>query len=65
MIDKIESDTLMNKNTVHREALDELQKIQKRFAASVEKIEMYRTYEQTLDVPARDIPQLEIFNTKF
>jgi hypothetical protein len=55
----------MNKNTVHREALDELQKIQKRFAASIEKIEMYRTYEQTLDVPARDIPQLEIFNTKF
>jgi len=52
LIDKIESDTLMNKNTAHREALDELQKIQKRFAACVEKIELYKSYEQTLDVPS-------------
>jgi len=42
----------MNKNTAHREALDELQKIQKRFAACVEKIELYKSYEQTLDVPS-------------
>jgi len=26
---------------------------------------MYRSYEQTLDVPAQNIPQLEIFNIKF
>lgn len=65
LIDKIESDTLMNKNTAHREALDELQKIQKRFAACVEKIELYKSYEQTLDVPSQNLPQIEIFNAKF
>jgi hypothetical protein len=62
LIDKIESDTLMNKNTPHKEALDELAKIQKRYAATIEKIEMYRSYESTLDVSAQSIPQLEIFD---
>lgn len=62
---KIESDSLMSKLTNHKDALTELKRLEQKFEASQEKIELYRTYEQTLDVPKADIPQIDQFQTNF
>lgn len=48
MIEKIESETLMSKTTPHREALMELKKLETKFESSLEKIELYRSFEETL-----------------
>jgi len=65
LIEKIESDTLMNKMTLQKDALTELKKLELHFDKTVAKIDEYRTYEATLNVTAAEIPQIEAFQTKF
>ena len=64
-IEKCASDTLMNKITPPKDALDELKKLKNKFESCTEKLDLYRTYEKILGVPAADIPEIEKFNVKF
>ena len=50
LIDKIESENLMNKLTPHRDALVELKKLEARFDSSIKMIDQYRSFESTLGV---------------
>ena len=49
-------DTLMSKNTLHREALLELKKLEGRFDISLKNVELYRSFEETLGVTPANIP---------
>lgn len=64
-IDKIESETLMSKQTPHSQALLELKKLQQTFEKSQDQVQKYRQYEQILRVTASKIPEIDSFNAKF
>jgi len=55
----------MNKNTVHKDALDELARIKKKYDDSLKKIGQYQAYQDTLGLPDSPIPQIKQFEDKF
>jgi hypothetical protein len=61
LIEKIESETLMSKMTPHREALQELKKLEANFDKTLGKIDEYRSFEATLNCTAAEVPQIEQF----
>lgn len=65
LIDKIESETLMNKSTNIKDALTDLKKLEANFDKTLAKVSEYRSYEQTLNVAPAEIPEIEAFQTKF
>ncbi len=65
LIEKIDSETLMNKNTIPKEALSELSKLEGTFNKALARVSEFRSYEQTLNVPPADVPEIEQFQTKF
>ena len=65
-INKVQSESLMNKETVATDALKELRQLKKKFDETMEKINTYRQYEETLKVEEPvPVPQIEIFNKLF
>lgn len=64
-ITQVESENLMSKITPHKEALAELKKVEGRFDKSMEDIEKFRSFEQTLGTEVIEIPEVEQFRAKF
>lgn len=62
LLDKIESENLMNKHTAFGDAIEELAKYKKKFDQCMDKIDQYREYEQSLGVSPADVAQIEKFN---
>jgi hypothetical protein len=55
----------MSKMTPHREALQELKKLEANFDKILAKIDEYRSYEATLNCTAAEVPQIEQFQLRF
>lgn len=51
----------MSKLTPHKDALTELRRLEQKFDSSVQKMEEYRSFEQTLAVEKATIPQIDQF----
>ena len=66
LIEKITtSETLIRADTPAKEALDEANKIKKKFDDSVKKMAQFKGYLEVLELPATPIPEIEEFETKF
>jgi hypothetical protein len=65
LIEKSESENLMNKETPNNMAIEELQKLYANFEKTMKKVEESRAFEKVLNVSEADIPQIEEFNRRF
>ena len=65
-ITKVQSESLMNRDTSASDALKELRQLKRRYDETLEKITMYQQYEETLAIEERvPVPQIEIFTKLF
>lgn len=64
-IDKIQSESLMSKGTPFNTAIEELNKIKKKFDDSVKRLNQYKSYQEILEINPSVIKELDDFNKKF
>lgn len=66
LIEKIStSETLIRSTTPAKEALDEASKIKKKFDISVQRLDEFKAYQETLKVQGSDIPELAEFEKQY
>lgn len=66
LIERLEADNLLDKNTDRKTALDELSRLKKLFDKTMEKVDTFRMYEQVLEVKEQmKIAEVETFNKKY
>jgi hypothetical protein len=66
LIEKVTtSETLIRADTPAKEALDEANRIRRKFDESVKRLAQYKAYQETLKLPITDIPEVEEFEQKF
>lgn len=59
------SETLIRADTPAKEALDEANRIKRKFDESVKRLAQYKAYQETLKLPVSDIQEVEEFEQKF
>jgi hypothetical protein len=66
LIEKVTtSETLIRADTPAKEALDEANRIRRKFDESVKRLAQYKAYQETLQVPVTHIPEIDEFENKF
>lgn len=65
LTDKIENEQLMSKLTPHRDALNDLKKLEAQFNKHFKNIEEFHNYEEILSLPQTEIPEIEEFRKRF
>jgi hypothetical protein len=64
-VEKINSEVLMTSITPNKESLEELARIKKKFDESTKRLNQYKTYQESLDLNAAPIKEIDDFNKKF
>lgn len=66
LIEKVTtSETLIRADTPAKEALDEANRIRRKFDESVKRLAQYKAYQETLKLPITEVTEVEEFEQKF